>query len=151
MNSVEKKVRKIITETLPEGGNKELIDALYKNIFESSIRADIGLMLLSVDDDPNATEEEIAKYRLFVQWLAEFAKSVTKMAEPITLKQYRKIREELTNKELVKNTLTRMHNWKELTKKNTSAYLTLRKWYRESNSAVIQSDENQKLINAFKK
>lgn len=63
----------------------------------------------------------------FQKWMKENTPSVLKLKNGITEEQYKKIRKEYSFDQLV-SVLQSMENYKELTKKYTSAYLTFLKW-----------------------
>lgn len=71
------------------------------------------------------------EYLKFNEWLKNNAPSVLKLKEPITEDQYLKLKE--YDRKLVADTLVAMHNKKDLTKKYTSAYLTLINWLKRNN------------------
>jgi hypothetical protein len=50
------------------------------------------------------------------------------MKEPFTIEQFTKIKSQATTAEIM-DVCTRMHNWKDLVKKNVSASLTFQNWY----------------------
>ena len=66
-------------------------------------------------------------YENFQKWMKENTPSVLKLKNGITEEQYRKIRNDYSYEQLV-SVLQSMENYKELTKKYTSAYLTFLKW-----------------------
>lgn len=66
-------------------------------------------------------------YENFQKWMKENTPSVLKLKNGITEEQYKKIRKEYSFDQLV-SVLQSMENYKELTKKYTSAYLTFLKW-----------------------
>lgn len=66
----------------------------------------------------------------FNGWLKENAPNVTKLKTQMTEAQYKKVREQYSHQQLV-NILLAMENYKELTKKYTSVYLTFLKWAKK--------------------
>ena len=66
----------------------------------------------------------------FNDWLKENTPNVCKLQKQVTEEQYRKIREKYSHKQLV-DILLAMENYKELTKKYTSVYLTFLKWAKK--------------------
>jgi len=71
-------------------------------------------------------------------WLTKHAYNVLKMQDQITDDQLTELKKKYTI-EVIKDYLLRMHNWKELTKKNTSAYLTLLNWANKDEKKLQES------------
>ena len=70
------------------------------------------------------------KFKAFQQWINEHAPNVAKMKEPFTIEQYERLRKDFTFEQIT-SMILKMHNWKDLNKKNVSANLTFRKWTQE--------------------
>jgi hypothetical protein len=113
---------------------------------------------------PVYTEEEENLFSAFKTWITKYAPKVNKMKEPLTIKQYLKLRKDFPGEEgraLLQEIILAMHNFKELLKKYESANLTLRSWInlRIKNGTVkvqsqphgTQSSINEKLKAAGKK
>ena len=66
-------------------------------------------------------------YENFQKWMRENTPSVLKLKNGITEEQYKKIRNDYSYEQLV-SVLQSMENYKDLTKKYTSAYLTFLRW-----------------------
>lgn len=66
-------------------------------------------------------------FKNFLTWIEKNAPKVSKLKEPFTQEQYRKLRQRFTQKALT-DVLTSMHNRATLLKDYTSAYLTCRNW-----------------------
>lgn len=82
------------------------------------------------DDSKKHSIEEQNKFKLFTDWILKYAPMVAKMEEPITIDQYKKLKEKGLSRDVLQEYLIKMHNWKPLLKKNRSAYLTLLNWNR---------------------
>jgi hypothetical protein len=74
-----------------------------------------------------SVSENSKKFMAFQEWILKDAPNVARMTEPFTEDQYVKIREKYPL-DFVKRLITEMHNWKDLKKKNISAYLTFINW-----------------------
>ena len=70
---------------------------------------------------------QIQKFNL---WLSVNAKNVLKMQEQISDEQLTTLKSKYDIGK-IQEYLLRMHNWKDLTKKNTSVYLTILNWIRK--------------------
>ena len=97
-------------------------------------------------DNFSATDEEKALYEQFNAWLKKNAPRVARMEEQMTLKQYLKIRKNMT-KEAVKDLIRKMNNWKPLLQKNVSVYRTLDNWSRNPYNQEIITEEGKSQIN----
>ncbi len=68
----------------------------------------------------------------FTKWIDKFAPRVNKMEQPLTEAQYLELKQLVEEKgwavKQIQGKLLDMNNWKDLTKKNASAYRTLIKW-----------------------
>ncbi len=77
---------------------------------------------------------ESDEYINFRQWITDYAPNVNKMAEPFNMKQFLQLMEWRKEKKPgysfgeIKEMLVAMHNWKDLKKKNTSAFYTMVNW-----------------------
>ncbi|MBU7576484.1 MAG: DUF4373 domain-containing protein [Flavihumibacter sp.] len=82
------------------------------------------------DESPDHPPEVNEKFKAFQEWLATNAVNVTKMKEPFTIDQFIKLKEKYSSK-VLSDLCQKMHNWKPLLQKNTSAYLTLTNWSKK--------------------
>lgn len=82
------------------------------------------------DIPPTHTEKEIESFKVFKSWIKQHAPRVDQMDEPFTIDQYLSPRIRQHNSDELKLLLEQMHNWKDLIKKNVSAYKTLLTWQR---------------------
>lgn len=69
------------------------------------------------------TSEELEGFKKLTEWIKEKATRVGKMSEPLTIKEFLKIRERFPDRNFIAKILLAMHNWGDL-KKRQSAYLT---------------------------
>lgn len=69
-------------------------------------------------------------YENFLLWMRENTPNVLKLKNQVSEPQYTKLREKYNHKQLV-DILLAMENYKELTKKYTSVYLTFLKWAKK--------------------
>lgn len=69
-------------------------------------------------------------YENFLAWMRENTPNVLKLKSQVSESQYAKLREKYSHKQLV-DILLAMENYKELTKKYTSVYLTFLKWAKK--------------------
>lgn len=74
-------------------------------------------------------ESDIKKVVKLIEWLKATAPRILELPELFTPHQALEI-VNLNNKNLAVNVLLSMHNWKDLLKKNHSAYLTFNNWYK---------------------
>lgn len=84
--------------------------------------------------DSSYTDRERDSYKKLIDWIHDNAKRVLAMKEPLTINQYLKLCETHKTKqdfEIVKTTLTNMHNYKRL-EDRVSVNLTLQNWLRNS-------------------
>lgn len=70
------------------------------------------------------------EFKRFVEWVNMNSPRVAKMKEPFTEDQFLRAKKEWTTEQIT-TTLTEMHNWEPLTRKNVSAYLTLNNWLKK--------------------
>ena len=70
------------------------------------------------------------QYEKFNDWMKDNTPNVCKLKNQVTEEQYHKIRERYSYQQLV-DILLAMENYKELTKKYTSVYLTFLKWAKK--------------------
>lgn len=73
-------------------------------------------------------EEDCRQFSRLSEWIENNCPRVARMKEPITLRQFVKIREEIRDKAKITELLKNMQNWQPLLKKNVSAYQTLLNW-----------------------
>lgn len=73
-------------------------------------------------------EEDFRQFTRLSEWIENNCPRVADMKEPITLRQFVKIREEIKDKAKITELLRNMQNWQPLLKKNVSAYQTLLNW-----------------------
>jgi hypothetical protein len=76
---------------------------------------------------PTHTQEEIDLFKNFTTFINDSAPNVSKMKEPFIIDEYLNLRKDFT-KDFVKDMVLKMHNYKPLLQKNTSANLTFRNW-----------------------
>ena len=74
------------------------------------------------------TEADKAGFENFQKWIEAQAPEVSKMEQPFTIDQYKKIKERYPDSAQIRQLLLAMQNWKTLRKKNRSAYLTILNW-----------------------
>lgn len=86
------------------------------------------------EDIPTPTrifsDQEKESFVKFQNWILNNAPRVAQMDEPFTIEQYLSPRIRQHNADELKLLLEQMHNWKDLLKKNVSAYKTLLTWQR---------------------
>lgn len=75
------------------------------------------------------TTEQQSAFSSFQTWIDQNASNVGKLKEPFTIHQFVKLKEKVPSTSEITSYLVKMHNWKDLTKKNVSAYLTFLTWY----------------------
>lgn len=80
----------------------------------------------------------LTPFEKFEKWVSANAPRVAQMKEPFTEEQFAKAKEAI-GWEMMVDLLLQMHNWQNLIKQNTSAYLTLLAWSkRERKEKVAQ-------------
>lgn len=82
----------------------------------------------------NISEENKKTKHSLIEWLLKYSPNVQKMVEPITNEQAEKIQFKF-NAVHTSEVFQSMHNFKDLLKKNNSAYLTFCNWMRRRQSA----------------
>lgn len=80
------------------------------------------------------TDDEL-KFKDFENWIHKYAANVGRMKEPFTIDQWIQLRKKI-DKATLTALLLKMHNWKELNKKNVSAYLTILNWSRKDHNQL---------------
>lgn len=113
---------------------------------------------------PVYTPDEENLFSAFKTWIDKYAPKVNKMKEPLTIKQYLKLRADFpgeSGRSLLQEVILAMHNKKDLLKKYESANLTLRSWInlRKRNEGITPNNQsngqassiNEKLKAAGKK
>lgn len=78
---------------------------------------------MPIDVDPELWE----RYLKLNEWLKANAANILKMQDQLTVYEYQKLSSKMHGTELAK-LFIRMHNWKDLAKKNVSVYLTATNW-----------------------
>lgn len=78
-------------------------------------------------------EEDYAQFTRLTEWIEKHTPRVAQMKEPISLRQFVKLREEIKDKAKITELLKSMQNWQSLLKNNVSAYQTLLNWSRREN------------------
>ncbi len=125
---------------------KDLLDKLLHSITEQSVINHGTITEQSVPYKEGDKEEENKKntpigveektpapqtrYEKFMQWMQKNTPSVLKLRNGITEQQFERIMGKYSTDEAC-NVLLSMENYKDLTKKYTSAYLTFTKWARK--------------------
>lgn len=94
---------------------------------------------------PVNTPEQIELFKNFERWILENAQNVGKMKEPFFIEQFLKLKDNFSSLQ-IRELILKMHNWKDLQKKNVSAYLTFLNWSRKDfNVGIEYKPKNQKL------
>jgi hypothetical protein len=124
--------------TSPQGGHGAGKDMERKGK-DMDMEGDARGSAVAPPPPPNDDEK---LFKAFQEWVLTNTPSVAKMKEPIRLDQYLRLRSDYS-KELVKEILEEMHNWKPLTRKNNSAYLTVRRWADKRNGQVTIKPTNE--------
>lgn len=78
-------------------------------------------------------EDDYAQFCRLTEWIEKHTPRVAQMKEPITLRQFVHMREEIKDKAKITELLKSMQNWQPLLKKNVSAYQTLLNWSKREN------------------
>lgn len=73
-------------------------------------------------------DENVQAFEKFQSWLKSNASNVYRMKEPFTLDQFTLLRSQVEATAIMEVCL-KMHNWKDLNKKNINANLTFKNWY----------------------
>lgn len=114
-----------------EGGfTPEEIEKTPEESTQSKVKKSIVKKSSRGDESPVHPPGEIEKFKAFEDWLSENASNVTKMKEPFTIDQFISLKEKYSSKQ-ISALCQKMHNWKPLVQKNTSAYLTLLNWSKK--------------------
>lgn len=103
---------KAINDNVNDNDNKEIVSTEVEPIKKSTIVQ---------------KEKHSAQYEGFLKWVRENTPTVLKLKSGFTEEQFYKIRR-VYEFEQIANILQSMENYKELTKKYTSAYLTFLRW-----------------------
>lgn len=102
---------------------------------------------------PTYTQEEENLFSAFTGWITKYAPKVNKMKEPLTIKQYLKLRKDFpgeNGRKMLQEVIQAMHNKKDLLNKYESANLTLRSWIKmrdKNGGQSINSESNAPTIN----
>lgn len=78
---------------------------------------------------PIYTPDQENSFKKFQEWIGANAPQVARMVEPFTIDQYLSVAVKYKSQD-IRALLAQMHNWKDLCKKNRSAYYTLMNWKR---------------------
>ena len=91
-----------------------------------------------------------SRFEMLSRWMEKEAKNVLKMQEPFTEAQIESIYAKYP-RDAIKNTILAMHNWRDLNKKNISAYLTFSRWIEKDINAPSEKksklQQNLELLN----
>ena len=83
------------------------------------------------ENTPNGVQKKApTPFENLQSWMKENTPNVMKLQKQVTEEQYKKIREKYSYQQLV-DILLAMENYKDLTKKYTSVYLTFLKWAKK--------------------
>lgn len=82
-------------------------------------------------DDKEKKKQEV-KHHPLNEWINENCQFVTKLKVQMTTDQCNKIIDEFKDKTLIADTLLEMDNYKPLTRRYQSVYLTLRNWLKRN-------------------
>lgn len=80
---------------------------------------------------PTPTPEEI-EFNEVIEWIKEKAPRILKLEQPLTMDQYFTLKTKY-GLDAIPKYLQAMHNWKDLTKKRVSAYLTFQQFVKRDN------------------
>lgn len=80
-------------------------------------------------------------FEKFEKWVLANTPRVAQMREPFTEEQFAKAKEAI-GWEMMVDLLLQMHNWQNLIKQNTSAYLTLTAWARRERKVATKERDN---------
>lgn len=98
------------------------------------------------DDNGESGNDDMRKFEVFKKWIDDNAPTVNKMASPFTFEEYLKIRDEIPDKDQLKDLLQKMHNWVPLLKKNKSAYLTTKNWNKNPINQISPKRRNSVVV-----
>lgn len=90
----------------------------------SPVNVDIDNTSGEVKKAPSKTPEE----QIYEEKMKEMFPQIMKMDQPLTLEQGKKLKERFKDDDLIRNIMYEMENWRDLTKKCRSAYLTIINW-----------------------
>lgn len=76
--------------------------------------------------------DEQKEFNAFSEWINKNTPRVNEMQYPFDINSFLNIRNEY-NSETIKDYLKRMHNYKDLLKKDLDSNLTIRNWMRKDN------------------
>jgi phage FluMu protein gp41 len=96
------------------------------------------------DEPKNYSSDDQVLFTAFTEWIHKHAPTVGKMEEPFSIDQYLKLKKKGFTREQTQAYLIKMHNYKPLTKKNRSAYLTLLNWDRMQKDRDGGNNQNNK-------
>ena len=97
-----------------------------EDLFDYSLGVCTNLHIMDTAD-PTLTEEEQA----FIDGMTATYPHVMKMQQPLTLQQYRELIQDHPTDKVIE-VLVAMENYKQLTKNNRSAVLTIRNWIKRA-------------------
>ncbi len=131
-----------LMRNIPDEDLKKLLDEYSANNQEP---LDIvnGIVVVNGKDEersilsPAIAEAKHPDFEKFEKWIEVNASNVGKLGEPFTEKQFLKLKKQY-GVGIMQDMLLRMHNWKDLRKKNTSAYLTFLNWVKKEKSTHIK-------------
>jgi hypothetical protein len=95
------------------------------------------------------TQEEIELFKKFKDWIKKNAPRVEEMKEPISIEQFFKLKQKLSNK-IVQDLLIAMQNYKPLHQKSISAYLTILNWSKKEDSNEPSTTQQSSINEALK-
>lgn len=95
------------------------------------------------NNNPLFSNENIplTPFAKFESWVLANAPRVAQMKEPFTEEQFAKAKEAI-GWEMMVDLLQQMHNWQNLIKQNTSAYLTLLAWAKRERKVPLKERDN---------
>lgn len=102
------------------------------------------------DSSKLSSPEDQQAFKMFQEFISKHAPTVGKMKQPFTIKEFLAIKKEFTP-QFVRDMVLRMHNWKPLLTKNTSANLTFRDWSKKNLAQEPPNQTKPNLAAAVKK
>jgi hypothetical protein len=119
-----------VTTDEQQANNKRTTSEQQANTY-NNVNKEKNVKKIKIEDINIYTDEQKNLFQCFQKWIIENAPRVNELKNTFTISEYLKL-VKIYDKEKIKDIFIRMHNYKDLTKKYVSAYLTAINWLKRN-------------------
>lgn len=122
----------------------DIIELSQDKMLQSKVKeSKVKKSIYSALNEKSVTWEQVEAYLKFYDWVVVNAKRIMSMDEPLKVFEYHSLLEKKYSKTLIMETCISMQNFKPLTERNKSAYLTLINWMDRRKGDAAQKPKEQ--------